>query len=109
CKRPAPRSRDRDRRTNRSAETSASLRRATAHTTGRQSGIDDRPARARPGEAAPDLRRALGLGSNSISLPKPRESTAKSANPRGGAATTKRLDFQVFLTTTENFDHNSGR
>jgi AcrR family transcriptional regulator len=29
------------------------------------------------------------LGSNSISLPKPRESTAKSANPRGGGATTK--------------------
>src|SRR5437588_3824979 len=36
------------------------------------------------------------LGSNSISLPKPRESTAKSANPRGGAATTKPSDFQVF-------------
>jgi hypothetical protein len=49
------------------------------------------------------------LGSNSISLPKPRESTAKSANPRGGAATTKPSDFQVFLTTTQNFAHISGR
>jgi AraC-like DNA-binding protein len=49
------------------------------------------------------------LGSNSISLPKPRESTAKSANPRGGAATPKPSDFQVFLTTTQSFAHNSGR
>jgi hypothetical protein len=48
-------------------------------------------------------------GSNSISLPKPRESTAKSASPRGGGATTKPSDFQVFLTTTQNFAHISGR
>jgi Homeodomain-like domain len=40
------------------------------------------------------------LGSNSVPLPKPRESTAKSANPRGGAATTKPSHCQVFLTTT---------
>ena len=49
------------------------------------------------------------LGSNSFSLPNPRESAAKSANLRGGAATTKPSDFQVFLTTTQDFAHNSGR
>ena len=45
----------------------------------------------------------LPLGSNSISLLNPRESTSKSANPSGGVATTKPLDFQVFLTTTQSF------
>jgi AcrR family transcriptional regulator len=49
------------------------------------------------------------LGSNSISLPKPRQSTAKSANPRGGVGATKPSDFQGFLTPTQNFAHNSGR
>jgi AraC-like DNA-binding protein len=52
---------------------------------------------------------APSLGSNPLSLPKPRESTAKSANPRGGAATTKPSDFQVFLTITQDCAHNSGR
>ena len=52
---------------------------------------------------------ASPLGSNSISLPKPRESTAKSTNLRGGVATTKPSDFQGFPTTTPNFAHNSGR
>ncbi len=49
------------------------------------------------------------LGSNSISLPKPGESTATSANPSGGGATTKPSDFQVFLTTTQDFARYSDR
>jgi AraC-like DNA-binding protein len=52
---------------------------------------------------------APSLGSSPLSLPKPRESTAKSANLRGAAVTTKPFDFQVFLTTTQDRAHNSGR
>ena len=49
------------------------------------------------------------LGSNSISLPKPRESTAKSEELRGGELTPDPTDLQVLLTATANFAHNSGR
>ena len=49
------------------------------------------------------------LGSNPISLPKPRESTAKSEELRGGELTPDPTDLQVLLTATANFAHNSGR
>jgi hypothetical protein len=44
-----------------------------------------------------------------ISLPKPRESTAKSRNRTGGLTTTQPSDLQVFLSSTLDFAHNSGR
>jgi hypothetical protein len=49
------------------------------------------------------------LGSNSISLPKPRESTAKSEELRGGELTPEPIGLQALLTATANFAHNSGR
>ena len=49
------------------------------------------------------------LGSNSISLPKPRESTAKSEELRGGELTPEPIDLQVLLTATADFVHYSGR
>ena len=54
-----------------------------------------------------DIHGPSRLGSNSISLPNPRESAAKSANLKRGTATTKPSDFQLFLTTTERPLKNS--
>jgi hypothetical protein len=48
-------------------------------------------------------------GSNSVSLPKPRESTAISEDLRGGELTPEPTDLQVLLLATPNFAHNSGR
>jgi hypothetical protein len=52
-------------------------------------------AREREGVAG-DPARPFGLGSNSVSLPKPRQSTAKTANPRRGVPKAEPLDFQGF-------------
>jgi hypothetical protein len=52
---------------------------------------------------------ASSLGSNSISLPKPRESTAKTEDLRGGELTPESTDLQVLLTAPADFAHNSGR
>ena len=49
------------------------------------------------------------FGRESISLPKPRESTAISEDLRGGEPTSEPIDLQVLLTATANFAHNSGR
>ena len=50
------------------------------------------------------------LGSNSISLPKPRESTAKSDDLRGGVSHgTTTIDLQGFSVCGVDFAHNSGR
>jgi hypothetical protein len=49
------------------------------------------------------------LGSNSISLPKPRESTAKTEDPRGGELTPEPGGLQALLTAPPDFAHNSGR
>ena len=49
------------------------------------------------------------LGSNSISLPNPRESTAKSEDLRGGAAERQQRDLQGFAICGVDFAHNSGR
>jgi hypothetical protein len=49
------------------------------------------------------------LGSNSISLPNPRESTAKSEDLRGGAAERQQPDLQAFSIRGVDFAHNSGR
>jgi hypothetical protein len=57
-----------------------------------------RAAASRPNEAVPTRRpsAASRLGSNSISLPNPRESTAKSEGLRGGGAEPQRRDLQGF-------------
>jgi hypothetical protein len=49
------------------------------------------------------------LGSNSISLPKPRESTAKTEDLRGGADELQQGDLQGFSVCGSDFAHNSGR
>ena len=49
------------------------------------------------------------LGSNSMSLPNRRESTAKSADLRGGAAELQQPDLQAFYICGVDFAHNSGR
>ena len=49
------------------------------------------------------------LGSNSISLPNPRESTAKSEDLRGGGAEPQHRDLQGFSVRGPDFAHNSGR
>jgi hypothetical protein len=49
------------------------------------------------------------LGSNSISLPKPRESTAISEDLRGGAEKQQQRDLQGFSVCGSDFAHNSGR
>jgi hypothetical protein len=52
---------------------------------------------------------SLPLGSNSISLPNPRQSTAKSEDLRGGAAELQQRDLQGFSICGVDFAHNSGR
>ena len=52
---------------------------------------------------------SLPLGSNSISLPNPRRSTAKSEDLRGGAAERQQGDLQGFSICGVDFAHNSGR
>jgi AcrR family transcriptional regulator len=49
------------------------------------------------------------LGSNSVSLPKPRESTAISEDLRGGEPKPEPIDLQVLSTAPADFAHNSGR
>jgi AraC-like DNA-binding protein len=49
------------------------------------------------------------LGSNSISLPKPRESTAKTEDLRGGRSDLQLEDLQGFSISGVDFAHNSGR
>jgi hypothetical protein len=49
------------------------------------------------------------LGSNSVSLPKPRESTAISEDLRGGELTPEPTDLQGLLLTPADFAHDSGR
>ena len=49
------------------------------------------------------------LGSNSMSLPNPQESTAKSEDLRGGAAELQQADLQGFSICGVDFAHNSGR
>jgi hypothetical protein len=49
------------------------------------------------------------LGSNLISLPNPRESTAKSEDLKGGAEELQQHDLQGFLVCGVDFAHNSGR
>ena len=49
------------------------------------------------------------FGRESISLPKPRESTAKTEDLRGGEPKPEPIDLQVLLTTPSDFAHNSGR
>jgi hypothetical protein len=52
---------------------------------------------------------ASSFGRESISLPKPRESTAISEHLGGGEPTPKTDDLQVLLVTPPDFAHNSGR
>jgi len=49
------------------------------------------------------------FGRESISLPKPRESTAISEGLRGGDPKPEPIDLQVLRTTLPGFAHNSGR
>jgi hypothetical protein len=49
------------------------------------------------------------FGRESISLPKPRESTAISEDLRGGECKPEPIDLQVLLTAPADFAHNSGR
>jgi hypothetical protein len=49
------------------------------------------------------------LGSNSISLPNPRESTAKSEDLKGGGEELQQADLQGFSICGVDFAHNSGR
>ena len=49
------------------------------------------------------------LGRESISLSKPRESTAKSEDLRGGEPQPDPIDLQVLLTAPADCAHNSGR
>jgi hypothetical protein len=55
------------------------------------------------------LSAALLFGRGSISLPKPRESTAISEDLRGGERKPEPIDLQVLLTAPADFAHNSGR
>ena len=48
------------------------------------------------------------LGSNSISLPNPRESTAKSEDLRGGGMPSQLCDLQAFSVRGPDFAHNFG-
>ena len=49
------------------------------------------------------------LGSNSLSLPNPRESTAKSEDLGRDGEELKQLDLQGFSVARVDFAHNSGR
>jgi hypothetical protein len=70
-----------------------------------------RAAASRPNVAVPTRRPSatLRLGSSSISLPNPRESTAKSEDLKGGGAEPQRRDLQGFSDCGPDFAHNSGR
>jgi AraC-like DNA-binding protein len=70
-----------------------------------------RAAVSRPNVAVPTRRRSATarLGSDSISLPNPRESTAKSEDLRGGEARPQYYDLQGFSLCGPDFAHNSGR
>jgi hypothetical protein len=65
-----------------------------------------RAAETQPRESASA---SSSLARELISLPKPRESTAKSEDLRGGEPKPEPFDLQVFLTARRNFAHNSGR
>jgi hypothetical protein len=49
------------------------------------------------------------LGSNAISLPKPRQSTAKSEDLTGAGEKLQQFDLQGFSICGLDFAHNSGR
>jgi hypothetical protein len=49
------------------------------------------------------------FGGGSISLPKPRESTAISVDLKGPVAALEPIDLQALLQTHPDFAHNSGR
>ena len=70
-----------------------------------------RAAASRPTVAVPTAGASARsrLGSNSISLPNPRESTAKSEDLRGGGAEPQHGDLQGFSVWGPDFAHNSGR
>jgi hypothetical protein len=52
---------------------------------------------------------SLSFARESISLPKPRESTARTEDLRGGESKPEPIDVQVLLTAPPDFAHNSGR
>jgi Homeodomain-like domain-containing protein len=68
-------------------------------------------AASRPNVAVPTRRPSAKsrLGSNSISLPNPRESTAISEDLRGGEEELLQADLQGFSVRGVDFAHNSGR
>jgi hypothetical protein len=67
-------------------------------------------AREREGGVGPKIPGAPpDLGSNGISLPKPRESTAKSEDLRGGEEELQQPNLQGFFIHAPDFAHNSGR
>ena len=67
-------------------------------------------AAQRAGEMTREPASAASLfGRESISLPKPRESTAISEDLRGGEPKPEPVDLQVLLTARPDFAHNSGR
>ena len=70
-----------------------------------------RAAASRPNVAVPTRRRSATsrLGSNSISMPNPRESTAKSEVLRGSGSQLQQGDLQGFSVCGVDFAHNSGR
>jgi len=70
-----------------------------------------RAAASRANVAVPTRRPSATsrLGSNSISLPNPRQSNAKSEVLRGGGAEHQWADLQGFSISGVDFAHNSGR
>jgi hypothetical protein len=70
-----------------------------------------RATASRPNVAVPTRRPSATsrLGSNSIPLPNPRESTAKSEDLRGGEEERQQRDLQGFSVWGVDFAHNSGR
>ncbi len=71
----------------------------------REAALCDDVQRSASGSPATSLR----LGSNSVSLPNPRESTAKSEDLRAGGADLQNVDLQGFSLCGVGFAHNSGR
>ena len=67
-------------------------------------------AAQRAGEMTKEVASASSsFARESISLPKPRESTAKTEDLRGGELTPEPSDLQVLFTARPDFAHNSGR
>jgi hypothetical protein len=66
-------------------------------------------ARARGGVDPEISGGPFDLGSNGISLPKPRESNAKTEDLRGGEADLQQRDLQGFSICGVDFAHSSGR